>query len=116
MLRDRDGIYGEYFQNRVEGMEIEQVITAVRSPWQNPFTERVISSIRRECLDHMIITNETHLRQTLSGYFDYYHEARPHQSLQHNSPHPREIEPPTKGHVIAEPQVGSLHHRYRRAA
>jgi putative transposase len=88
----------------------------VRSPWQNPFAERVIGSIRRECLDHLIIINESHLRHTLSSYFDYYHEARPHQSLDQNAPHPREIEPPSKGRVIADPQVGGLHHRYRRAA
>jgi len=116
LLRDRDCIYAEYFQNRVEGMGIEQVVTAPRSPFQNPFAERVIGSIRRECLDHLMIINESHLRHTLSGYFDYYHEDRPHQSLDHNSPHPREIEPPSKGQIIAIHQVGGLHHRYRRAA
>ncbi len=116
LVRDRDSIYGEYFQDRVEGMGIEQVITTVRSPWQNPFAERLIGSIRRECLDHLIIINESHLRHTLSGYFDYYHEARPYQSLTHNSTHPREIEPPSKGQIIAIPQVGGLHHHYRRAA
>ncbi|HKX31707.1 MAG TPA: integrase core domain-containing protein [Blastocatellia bacterium] len=92
-------------------MGIEQVVTAPRAPFQNPFVERVIGSIRRECLDHLIIINEI-----LSGYFHYYHEARPHQSLDHNSPHPRAAEPPSKGQVIAIPQVGGLHHRYRQAA
>lgn len=116
LLRDRDGIYGEYFQNRVEGMGIEQVITAPRSPFQIPFAERIIGSIRRECLDHMIIINESHLRHILSVYFDYHHRARPHQSLERNSPHPREVEPQSKGQVIAIPQVGGLHHRYRRVA
>src|SRR5262245_18115853 len=116
LLRDRDCIYAEYFQNRVEGMGIEQVVTAPRSPFQNPYAERVIGSIRRECLDHLIVLNEDHLRRILQAYFKYYHESRPHQSLVRNSPTPREIEPPSKGKVIALPQVGGLHHRYRRAA
>jgi putative transposase len=116
LLCDRDGIYARYFQNRVAGMQIEEVITAPRSPFQNPYVERVIGSIRRECLDHLIVINETHLRRILREYLDYYHKSRPHQSLEYNSPNPREIEPQSKGKVIAIPQVGGLHHRYRRAA
>jgi putative transposase len=116
LLRDRDQIYGEYFRSRVAGMGIEEVVTAARSPWQNPYAERLIGSIRRECLDHVIVFSEGHLRQILREYFDYYHEVRPHQSLQRNSPIPRRVELPSKGKVISIPQVGGLHHRYLRAA
>jgi putative transposase len=116
MIRDRDGIYGHDFRERVKHMGIEEVITAPRSPWQNPFAERVIGSIRRECLDHVIVFNEAHLRRILTDYFAYYHEARTHLSLDRNAPTPREIEPPCNGRVIAIPQVGGLHHRYTRAA
>jgi putative transposase len=116
LLRDRDQIYGEEFRRRVAGMQIEEVPTAPRSPFQNPYDERVIGSIRRECLDHLIIIGEDHLRRALRGYFDYYHNSRPHQALERNSPIPREIEAPAKGKVISIPQVGGLHHRYRRAA
>jgi putative transposase len=96
-------------------MQIEEVITTPRSPFQNPYAERVIGSIRRECLDHLIIVNEDHLRRILLEYFDYYHNARPHQSLGRNSPVPREIEPMT-GKIVSIPQVSGLHHLYRRAA
>jgi len=116
LLRDRDSIYGAEFQSRVKGMQIEEVVTAPHSPFQNPYAERVIGSIRRECLDHLIVLNEDQLRRILQAYFKYYHDSRPHMSLEHNSPHPREIEPSSQGKVIAIPQVGGLHHRYRRAA
>jgi putative transposase len=116
LLRDRDQIYGTEFRLRVKGMQIEEVITAPRSPFQNPYAERVIGSIRRECLDHLIIIGEDHLRRILRDYFDYYHNSRPHQALDRNSPTSREIEVPVKGKVIAIPQVGGLHHCYRRAA
>ena len=116
LLRDRDSIYGAEFRNRVKGLLIEEVITAARSPWQNPYAERLIGSIRRECLDHLIVINEDHLRRTLRSYIDYYHNLRPHQGLDGNSPAPREIDPPANGGVIASPQVGGLHHSYRRAA
>jgi putative transposase len=116
LLSDRDQIYGEEFRLRVKGMQIEEVITAPRSPFQNPYAERVIGSIRRECLDNLIIIGEDHLRRTLRDYLNYYHNSRPHEALERNSPIPREIEAPVKGKVIAIPQVGGLHHRYRRAA
>jgi putative transposase len=116
LLRDRDQIYGEEFRHRVAGMQIEEVITSPRSPFQNPYAERVIGSIRRECLDYLIIIGEDHLRRILRDYFDYYHNSRPHQSLERNSPTPREIEPASKGRIISIPQVGGLHHYYRRAA
>ena len=116
LIRDRDGIFGECFRQRIKHMGIEQVVTAPRSPWQNPFVERLIGSIRRDCLDHVIILDERHLWRILRAYFDYYHHARAHLSLDRNSPVPRQIEPPESGEVIAIPQVGGLHHRYRRAA
>ncbi len=116
LIRDRDGIYGDYFKDRMKSMGIEEVLIAPRSPWQNPYCERIIGSIRRECLDHMIVLNERHLCRILKDYFDYYHNSRPHLSLNRNSPTPREVEPPSQGKVISTGQVGGLHHRYSRAA
>ena len=116
LLRDRDGIYGEYFRQRVKNMGIEEVTTACRSPWQNAYAERVIGSIRRECLDHVIVFNEDHLRRILADYFVYYNRNRTHLSLERNSPIPREVEPPGTGKVVAIPHVGGLHHRYTRVA
>ncbi len=116
LLRDRDSIYGEYFRRRVKHMGIEEVITAYRSPWQNPYAERLIGSIRRECLDHVMVFGEDHLRRILSNYFEYYNRSRTHLSLERNSPIPRKVEPPETGKVVAIPQVGGLHHRYTRAA
>jgi len=112
LIRDRDGIYGDYFKN----MGIEEVPTAPRLPWQNPFRERVVGSIRRECLDHVIVLNEAHLHRILSSYFNYYHNSRCHLSLDRNSPIPRRVEPPSEGDVVAISQVGGLHHRYTRRA
>jgi putative transposase len=116
LLRDRDQIYGGHFRCRVVGIGIEEVVTAAQSPWQNPYAERLIGSIRRECLDHLIVLGEGQLRRILREYLDYYNGVRPHQSLEKNSPLPRQIELPTKGRVSSIPQVGGLHHRYRRAA
>ncbi len=116
MIRDRDGIYGDFFRKRVKNMGIDEVRIAPRAPWQNPYCERVIGSIRRECLDRVIILNEVHLKRILTSYFDYYHRSRTHLSLNRNAPMPREVEPPSQGDVISIPQVGGLHHRYTRAA
>ncbi len=116
LIRDRDSIYGAFFQERVKHMGIEQVVTAYRSPWQSPYVERLIDSIRRECLNHFIVFNERHLLRILGAYFDYYHYARAHLSLDRNSPVARDVESRDRGKVIAIPQVGGLHHRYRRAA
>jgi len=82
-------------------MGIEQVLTAYRSPWQSPYVERIIGSIRCECLEHCIVLNERHLRRILTDYFDYYNRARAHLSLDHNSPVARDVEPPNRGRVIA---------------
>ena len=116
MIRDRDLIYGQDFQGRVRNMDIEEIVIAFRSPWQNSFVERLIGSIRRECLDHVIVFNEDHLARILSSYFKYYHESRTHLSLERNAPMRRQVEHPTKGNVVAVPRVGGLHHRYTRAA
>ncbi len=116
MIRDRDGIYGDFFRQRVKNMGIDEVRIAPQAPWQNPDRERVIGSIRRECLDRVIILNEVHLMRILTSYFDYYHRSRTHLSLNRNAPMPREVEPASQGDVIAIPQVGGLHHRYTRAA
>ncbi len=114
LIRDRDGIYGDVFQHRVRNMGIEEVICAARSPWQNPYCERLVGSIRRECLNHVIVINEQHVLRILRSYFDYYLHSRTHLSLNRNSPVERQIEPPHLGRVVAIPQVGGLHHRYRR--
>lgn len=116
LQRDRDSIYGDVFQRRAQSLCIEEVISASRSPWQNPYVERRIGSVRRECLNHDIVLNEPHLLRMLADYFRYYNAARTHLSLDGNPPHPREVEPPDRGKVIAIPQVGGLHHRYIRVA
>ena len=116
LLRDRDASYGLTFRDRVQAMAIEEVVTAPRSPWQNAYVERIIGSIRRECLDHVIVFDERHLRRVLSAYFDYHHHSRTHLSLDKDCPDPRPIQPPSAGTVVAFPQVGGLHHRYERRA
>ena len=112
LIRDRDSIYGKFFRQRIKNMGIEEVGWAPRSPCQNPFVERLIGSIRRECLTHGIVFNERQLRRILHDCFDYCHEARAHLSLDQNSPVAREVAPPDRGQLIAIPQVGGLHHRY----
>ncbi len=116
LLRDRDGAFGQSFRDRVRAMGINEVVTAPRSPWQNAYVERVIGSIRRECLDHVIIRDESHLHRVLSGYLQYDHRARTHLSLDKDCPRPRPVSPPTMGKIIAFPEVGGLHHRYERRA
>jgi len=116
LQRDRDKIFGDDFRRQVADMKIQEVLSAPRSPWQRAYVERVIGSIRRECLDHVIVFNETGLRRMLSVYFSYYHETRPHLSLEKDSPEPRKVQPPELGQVVAVPQVGGLHHRYERCA
>src|SRR5271166_6073373 len=108
--------YGSYFCNRVEAMGITEVVTAPRSPWQSPYVERVIGSIRRECLDHIVIFNQRHLRRVLSSYADNYRRTRTHLSLDKDCPDSRPIIPRKIGKVVAIPKVGGLHHRYERMA
>ena len=116
LLRDRDQIYGTWFHSRMKGMGIDEVITAYRSPRQNPYAERVIGTIRRECTDHLIVLGENHLRRLMKQYAHYYNESRPHSSLEGNAPIPREVDPPERGPVVAEPVLGGQHHRYLRRA
>jgi len=116
LLRDNDSIYGDEFHSRVAHMGIKEVATAYRAPWQNGYVERAIGSIRRECLDHLIVLGENHLLRILAEYVKYYNHARTHQSLDRNSPVPRDVEPPANGRVVATPYLGGLHHRYSRAA
>jgi putative transposase len=117
LLRDRDRIFGEAFRRRVRGLCIDEVLTAPRSPWQNPFVERLIGSVRRECLDHLVVFSERHLRRMLTRYFAYYHRARTHLALDKDAPDGRPVVPAEVGPVVAIPEVGGLHHRYvRRAA
>ena len=116
LLRDNDKIIGLEFQRVVKNLGMEEVKTARKSPWQNPYVERVIGSIRRECLDHMIIFGERHLRRVLREYRDYYHTSRTHLGIGKDCPDPRDVEPPEMGKIVAIPQVGGLHHRYTRKA
>lgn len=116
VLRDRDAIYGERFCHRVASMGITEVVSAPSSPWQNPYVERLIGSIRHECLDHVIVFSEVHLRRVLAGYLTYYHRTRTHLALAKDAPHPRSRQPPEIGDVIAIAEVGGLHHRYERRA
>jgi putative transposase len=116
LLRDRDAIYSGAFHQRIKNMGIEAVTIAPRSPWQNPYCERLIGSIRREMLDHVIVLNDRHLKRVLSAYIAYYHRFRTHLSLEMDCPQPRAVEPPEIGRVMALPEVGGLHHHYERQA
>ena len=116
LLRDRDQIFGDEFRRQVTDMNIEEVLSAPRAPWQRAYIERLIGSIRRECLDHIIVFNEAGLRRTLSEYFSYYHGTRPHLSLEKDAPEPRKVHPPESGRVVAIAQAGGLHQRYERRA
>ena len=117
LLRDRDGVYGHLFRHRARNLDIEEVIIARRYPWQNRYAERVIGTLRRELLDHAIVTNERHLRRLLRRFVDeYYHPCRTHLSLGKDAPEPRAVQPPEMGEVIELPVVGGLHHRYTRRA
>jgi len=116
LLHDRDCIYGAAFRQRVGEMEICEVLTALRSPWQNPYAERFIGSLRRECLDHIVVFNEASLRHILKAYFEYYEHSRTHLALEKDAPESRAIQPREAGIVVELPQVGGLHHRYERRA
>src|SRR5438270_3915643 len=94
LLRDRDAIYGGLFRSRVQGMGIDEVLTAAQSPWQNPFAERLIGTVRRECLNHVIVLSESHLRYVLKKYFRYYLNSRTHLSLEKDAPESRAVHAP----------------------
>ena len=116
LLRDRDAIYGSTFQRRARSMGIEQVLSAPRSPWQNPFVERFIGTLRRDCLDHVIALNERQLRRVVGRYIDYYQDWRTHLSLAMDAPNPRTVHPPDRGRVVEAADLGGLHHHYQRLA
>jgi len=114
VIRDRDGVYGHIVRQRIASLGMEEVLSAPQSPWQNPYVERLIGSIRRECLNHLVILNARHLKRILGLYFGYYHESRTHWALEKQCPLPRR--PSSEGRIIAIPQLGGLHHRYERVA
>ena len=116
LLRDRDTIFGPDFVKQVKAMGIKPVLSAPRSPWQRAYIERVIGTLRRECLDHVIVFSEAGLYRHLRNFADYYHRSRTHLGLQKDTPEPRPIHPPDAGRIIAIPEVGGLHHRYERRA
>ena len=115
LLRDRDGIYRGRFRARVRSLGIEEVLTAPGSPWQNPYVERLIGRIRRDCLDHVIVLNDRHLKRMLASYVRYDHSWRPHRAREMDSPNSRPVQPPELGEVVAFPD-GLQRHDERRLA
>ena len=116
LIRDRDGVYGRRVTHMLEMLDIEQIVTAPRSPWQNGYCERVIGTIRRECLDHVIVLGERHLRRVLKEYLAYYNGSRTHLGLGKDAPEPRVVQARDTGPVVGKPVLGGLHHRYYREA
>ena len=112
LIRDRDRVFGELFVRRLRSMGIRDRPTSPRSPWQNGFAERLIGSIRRECLDHVVVFGERHLRHILLSYMKYYNEVRTHLSLEKDTPVSRAVE--RTGHILCRPVLGGLHHQYIR--
>jgi transposase InsO family protein len=113
LIRDRDRIYGSVVTRRLRAMGIRDKPTAAASPWQNGFAERLIGSIRRECVDHIIVLGETHLRRILKSYADYYNSFRSHRSLNKDAPVSRPVQ--RTGVISSRAILGGLHHRYARA-
>ena len=116
LIRDRDAIYGGKFRRQAAALQIKEAPTAAQSPWQNPYAERVIGSIRRECPDHSIVLGERHLKRIPSSYVDYYNGTRTHLSLDKDPPDGRSPQPPERGRVVELKRVGGLHHEYVRMA
>jgi transposase InsO family protein len=116
LLRDRDSIFGGEFREVVKAIGIQEVLSAPRSPWQPAYVERVIGTIRRECLDHVIVFNEASLYRHVKSFLAYYHESRTHLSLEKDSPETRAVQTADAGRIVAIPQVRGLHHRYERRA
>jgi transposase InsO family protein len=114
LIRDRDRVYGNEVRRRIASLHMEEILTAPRSPWQNPYAERLIGSIRRDCLNHFVILNARHLKRTLASYFAYYPGSRTHLGLDKQCPFPRQVS--SMGRIIEIPQLGGLHHRYERVA
>jgi transposase InsO family protein len=114
LIRDRDKIFGKACTQSVSALGIRPILTAYRSPWQNGYVERVIGSIRRECLDHLIIVNEGHLRRVLKRYIHYYNNQRTHLGLNKDSPEPRTVQ--ADGEIDRVAVANGLHHFYFRKA
>jgi transposase InsO family protein len=112
IIRDRDAVYGAAFRKRIHAMGIRDHPIPPWSPWQNPYVERLIGSIRRECLDHVVVLGQAHLHRILRSYAAYYNEARTHRSLRKDCPIHRTMQ--TAGTVVSMPILGGLHHRYAR--
>ena len=112
LIRDRDRVYGAVFRRRLQAMGIRDHPIAPRSPWQNTYAERLIGSIRRECLDHVVVMGAAHLRRILQSYAAYYNQARTHRSLNKDCPVRRPIQ--ALGTIVSSPILGGLHHRYVR--
>ena len=112
MIRDCDRIYGVVVTRRLRAMGIRDRPTAPASPWQNGFAERLIGSIRRECMDHIVVLGEAHLRRVLRSYASYYNEIRTHRSLNKDAPVSRPVQ--RTGTIKSHPILGGLHHRYVR--
>jgi|SRR5208283_1266923 len=112
LLRDRDGAFGSAYTRRIRAMGIRDHPVAARSPWQSGHVERMIGSIRRECVDHLVVTGEAHLHQILKTYAAYYDDIRTHLSLDKDAPNFRD--PQTVGSIAAMPILGGLHHQYVR--
>jgi transposase InsO family protein len=112
LIRDRDQVYGAVATRRLRAMGIRDKPIAPGSPWQNGFAERLIGSIRRECVDHFVVLGETHLRRVLKSYARYYNQTRTHQSLDKDAPISRPVQ--QTGSIISHPLVGGLHHHYLR--
>jgi putative transposase len=114
LLRDRDACYGRTFMERAAKLGIETILTPVHAPKANAIAERVVGTLRRECLDHMIIVNEQHLRRVLAEYVRHYNRARPHRSLALAAPEGlgQRVVPPPVCRVVGRPILGGLHHEY----
>jgi hypothetical protein len=116
LIRDRDGVYGQAFRSRARGFGLRPVVTARASPWQNGYCERVIGTLRRECLDQVIAVNERQVQRVLDEYRRYYNRTRTHLSLKKDAPDGRIVALPSLGRIVSTPEVGGLHHRYDRVA
>jgi len=114
LIRDNAKIFGTKFRNRVDGIGLEQICTAFRSPWQNGFAERWMGSLRRDCLNHVIAINERQLRRVVRSYVNYYHQDRTQLGLGKETPDERPVEWRKEGKIVSIPRVGGLHHRYSR--
>jgi transposase InsO family protein len=116
LLRDSDRIFGKDFVDQVKAMGINQVLSAPRSPWQRAYVERVIGTIRRECLNHLIVLGEGSLYRHLQSFVDYYLRSRTHVGSEKDTPEPRPVQSADMGPIVAMTEVGGLHHRYQRRA